>query len=144
MFRDITIDWRGKHYVIPANRVFGAIARMEDYIVLQDLVTATEAGRMPFAKASQAFAALLNFAGVQGVSAEDVYDNLFGDPEQVRSMAVALQVIRQIMIPPKHLQEKAAAGEGKAAPTGASSSSATGQRSAASGARRKSSGRSRL
>jgi len=145
-FKDITLEWRGRSYVIPANRVFGAIARIEDYIVLADLVTASEQGRMPYAKASQAYAALLAYAGVQGVDPQDVYNDLFGDNrEKIKEVALALRMLQLIMIPPAHLQEKMAGAEpGKAKPTDGSSSKPTRQRSAGNGARRRSSGRSRL
>ena len=37
MFEPVTLKWRGDEYVIPPNQMLGAIARIEEYISLDEI-----------------------------------------------------------------------------------------------------------
>lgn len=141
-FQDITLSWKGRTYTIAANRVFGAIARVEEHIFLGELAKGGQ-GNIPLTRASRAWAALLDYAGCPGVNPEDIYADIFGNGQETRDAMTGLRVLELIMIPPARLmaEEKEA---GKEVPIAAASpNNASVRRSATSGARKKTSGRSR-
>jgi hypothetical protein len=146
-FRDVTLEWEGKSYTIPANRIFGAIARIEEHIFLSELSQAA-VGNLSFTKASRAWAALLDYAGCKGVNPEDVYADMFSegpDGQKRVNVLMGFRLLELIMLPPPHLvppQDDNAPGKGK--PTAAASlNTASARPSAKSGSRKKISGRSR-
>lgn len=147
-FRDINIEWKGKPYVIPANRVFGAIARAEEHILLDELAQGARTGRLPLTKAAKAWEAVLRYAGCRDVSAEDIYADMFSreDTEGKMQAVLGLTILQAMMIPPEHLMPTPAADEaptgGKASPDHAARRKpASERRSGKNGARQRNSGR---
>ncbi len=130
-FEDITLDWNGKAHVIPANRVLGAIARIEDVITMHELQTYAQSGTLPMAKLAQAFGAALRYAGAR-VTDDDVYAGMFADASEVTTVHAACDTLLAMMVPPGVIDEAEAdeAGEdGNEAPgksTGKSSTKGTG------------------
>lgn len=59
-FDAITLAWAGSEYAIPANRVMGAIARIEDVVTLEELGRYGERGTMPIAKLAMAWGFVTN------------------------------------------------------------------------------------
>lgn len=112
IFQPVALTWGGREYVIPPDQVLKAIAIVESILTLGQLHNAMMAGAVPFAKLSQAFAAVLRYAGAQ-VSAEEVYAAMFQGGDEMRTRAMhAIQALQMLMIPPVHLQQRAAAQEG--------------------------------
>lgn len=132
IFSDIRLEWGADEHVIPAERVLGAIAVVEDVFTLADL-NFSGRGRLPLAKLSMAYGALLRYAGAK-ISDEEVYNACFGErgrmvQKRASEMVFSLQLL---MIPPEHLRVAKEKGEpeGKEQAAGAeragSSPSATG------------------
>lgn len=126
IFEEVRLSWKGKDYVIPANDVLRAIAKVEDVLTLGELGSARGDGRVPYAKLASAFGALLRHAGAS-VTDEEVYNDLFsGGPKDLpRSALAAIVTLQTLMIPPEHLRAtKKADGEaGRAASSRKRSSS---------------------
>lgn len=102
-FEPIRLEWNGKKYMIPANRVMGAIARIEDTVTLPELHKMQQRGGAPLAKLSQAFADVLAYAGATGVDAETVYISMFDGSEDQQAAAMAVMGILQMMTPPQSM-----------------------------------------
>jgi hypothetical protein len=110
VFDDIALGWAGKKYVIPARKVLGAIARIEEVMTLQELLRFVQDGNFPMAKIARAYAYVLRYAGAE-ITDEEVYEGMFPhggattNPQEVALMA--LQGLMEMMIPPsvKHRTE---------------------------------------
>lgn len=148
-FIDFPLAWHGKDLTIPANRVMGAIARVEDFVTLGELQESARRRAVPLGKISQAYAALLNYAGAREVTAEEVYVGMFGDSAgaNVQHIQEACLGLMSLMLPPDHLKIQEAPGDelpGKNIGAAASSGSPNKPgkpRSRPGGARTKRSGR---
>jgi hypothetical protein len=99
IFQPITLEWRDKRYVIPAERVMRAIAIVENHITLLELQRAAVNGSAPLAKIAGAFADVINYAGGT-LSAEEVYLGMFGDGADVLKIQLAVVTLLQMMVPP--------------------------------------------
>lgn len=127
IFEDIKIEWDGDEYVVPSNRVMGAIARVEEFVTLKEL---SEFSQKPegakYAKLSQAYATLLRYAGAK-VEDEEVYEAMFpknsADEDFRARLYAALGGLLKTMLPPRSLsvtvEEGAVAVAGKQKPIGA-------------------------
>lgn len=118
-FDDIRLNWQGTDYVIPANKVMGAIARIEDVITLTELIQMSRQGKVKFASIAAAYAGVLRYAGVQ-ISDEQVYLGLFQD-NNAAVVNAALAGLLQMMLPPDASSKKDAPQGNAAAPTVAAS-----------------------
>jgi hypothetical protein len=81
MFRDITLEWSGEKVTIPASRVMGAIAVVEQHLTLPEMAMmhqryASEGIPPAYTKLSPAYAALLTYAGLP-TTPEQVYRGIF-------------------------------------------------------------------
>ena len=103
IFDDVRLSWAGKPYLIPAHRVLGAIARIEEVVTLQELSAYAARGTAPMAIIAKAYAAVLEYAGAS-VTAEEVYAGMF-DPAAGGEVGAAVSGLLGMMIPPKRLQE---------------------------------------
>jgi hypothetical protein len=101
VFQDIELGWNGKQFTIPANRVMGAIARIEEVVTLVELQRCNEANKAPIAKLCMAFGAVLRYAGCM-VDDDEVYAGLFEDGKTGNVME-SLTVILAMMVPPETL-----------------------------------------
>jgi hypothetical protein len=99
MFEPITLSWGGKSYVIPANQVMKALAVIEDHCTMFELQKSFKSGGVPLAKISNAFAAVIRFAG-GSVSAEDVYAGMFGGGPDAQAAQQAITALLMMMVPP--------------------------------------------
>lgn len=99
-FEPFELEWAGKKYVIPAHRVMGAIARVEDVVTLPQLQEHGTRGSMPMAKISMAYGALLRYAGAP-VTDVEVYEGMFGSiKENPQSLVDSVVVLISLMVPP--------------------------------------------
>ncbi|HEV7284317.1 MAG TPA: hypothetical protein VGN75_05630 [Kaistia sp.] len=119
VFDDIRLNWQGTDYVIPANKVMGAIARIEDVITLTEIIQMSRQGRVKFAAIASAYAAVLRYAGVQ-ITDEQVYQGLFKD-NTAAIVNAALAGLLQMMLPPDSAEKKDAPQGNAVAPTAAAS-----------------------
>lgn len=108
----ITID-RGngvEEYKIPANRVFGAIAAIEEHVTLKELSDGVaRTGHVSLVRASRAYAAALRYAGCEKITDEEVYLAMFNNTSEGSGIVAALQGLLGLMIPPAAIQAAAKA-----------------------------------
>lgn len=106
VFDDVKLKWNGKDYTIKANRVMGAIMRIESVVTLYELQQDAARGTMKLATVASAFGAVLRYAGADVDDAE-VYDGLFGDAQvATETIQTALGALLTMMVPPARLQPK--------------------------------------
>jgi hypothetical protein len=106
IFQEITLAWKGREKKIPPDRVMVAVAIAEDIVTLGELARMSVGGDVKLARVSQAYAALLRFAGHQ-VTDEEVYDDLFENKnDMVRRALEAVTTLQMLMVPPERLRQK--------------------------------------
>ncbi len=139
LFQTLTLEWQGKKYPVPAERIMGAIAVIEEVVTFPELCMMFT-GKPKISKLAQAYGELLRYAGVT-VSDIDVYNVLFTQGEIKEQVGSAINQLLAIMTPPSALgPDDEAPAEGNR-PAASSSANFTRRRSAASGSRVKTSGK---
>lgn len=123
VFKDISLEWRGEPFVIPAKRVMRAIAIVEREMTLSDLVEQRNTGRIRLTQVAAAFGHLLRFAGAK-VEDEEVYEGMFGAGEQRASVLDALDTLLTLVIPPSAVKHAEAGETAEDPPSGNSEASA--------------------
>ncbi len=111
-FQEVTLEWDGDKRTIPPNRVMMAIAVVEDFVTLKELVDYTQnPGTAKFGKLSMGYAALLKFAGFQ-VTNEDIYERMLQMKEEDESVLFAAVFgLLKLMTPPSALVKKMDTGK---------------------------------
>lgn len=112
LFEKIQLSWHGSPYVIPADKVMGAICVIEDVITFEELRRYAVRGTAPLGKLAKAYGTVLRYAGAQ-VADDDVYAEMFGrgsasrgsgggsDPAAVQAVITAATMgLLQLMHPP--------------------------------------------
>lgn len=119
IFNEIKLSWEGREYVIPPDNMMRIIAKVEDVVTLSDLSRCAINKTLPLAKLSQAYALILQHAGVVGVDEEKVYAGMFSSNMQENAQR-AVTTLLMLMIPPSHMQRLAEEGsaQGKVEATG--------------------------
>lgn len=108
MFNDVGLTWKGETKVIRSGRVLKAIAVIEDVITIDQLASFKEASKIKLSNLSQAYGAVLRFAGFS-VSDDDVYEGIIrGSSDQVALAQQAVMTLLTLLIPPVVADEKAA------------------------------------
>ena len=109
LFESQSLMWKGETYVIPSDRMLGAIATIEEHFTIMEMLAASH-GRPPLVKISRAFAALLRYAGCK-VSDEEMYRSIF-DPQAniMERIEAALVTFLLMMTPPAQLSTSQAKG----------------------------------
>jgi hypothetical protein len=103
-FDAVTLSWEGRDHTIPANRVLGAIARIEDVVTLEELSRYGERGTMPLAKLAMAYGAVLRYAGAN-VKDDEVFTGMFSDGQKQSDLVTALMSLLTMMLPPGSIEE---------------------------------------
>ena len=108
IFEDIKLTWDGRDHVIPANRVMGAIARIEDVVTLGELQRYGEKQAAPLAKVAMAYGAVLRYAGAS-VTDDEVYAGIFSGegPNNHESILTSIYTLLAMMVPPEAMQKSA-------------------------------------
>jgi len=140
IFNPVIFGWGGNDYTVPAERVLGLVAEIEEVITFTDLIATKD--RPNLSKLARAYSAALRYAGAK-ISDEEVYQGLFKPGGAVfLEMQKAIIVLMAIMMPPgavtganSEAGSKSGAsfgGNSQAAPTRSSKRSSK-RRSAAAG-----------
>lgn len=108
VFQEIRLSWDGREFVIPAERVLGAIAEVEEVVTLPEILMMM-GGKMTMAKLSRAYGALLRYAGAS-LSDDEVYGGLIKHGKTFEQMKTACVALCGLMIPPDKLTEAPASG----------------------------------
>jgi hypothetical protein len=109
VFDDIRLNWKGQDYVIPSDAMLGAIARIEQHITMVELQDYTERGTAPLARLSQAYGAVLRFAGAK-VADDEVYAGIYRGGEETRKAVLSLQVLLHMMLPASAMRKEHSRG----------------------------------
>jgi hypothetical protein len=125
IFQQIEMVWGGTPVTIPAERVLGAIAELEQVITFVELAQMLGSARPSMARLAQATGAVLRYAGVK-VSDDDAYAQIFGTDAGREEAVKAMQILMTMCIPPDAM--KTAEGDQGNAPRGRSGSSKAGTR----------------
>lgn len=99
IFQPIPIAWEGVEHVIPADRVMGAIAAIEDVVTLHELQQFAVRKTAPMGKLAMAYGAVLRYAGAR-VTDEEVYSGMLGSGDRAPSISIAIAGLLNMMIPP--------------------------------------------
>jgi hypothetical protein len=119
VFEDITLSWLGTEYLVPANKVMGAIKVIENHITLAELYRGvSEQGGVKMVALSEAYAALLKYAGARFITSEEVYGNIFSSGNQQIATRDAIMGLLSMMIPPDQLRKMNEVREAEEAPEG--------------------------
>jgi hypothetical protein len=102
------LGWRDETFVIPARRMMGAIAAIEDVITLHELQLFAARKTAPMAKLAMAYGAVLRYAGAS-IADDDVYAGMLEGGQSATGVAIAISGLLEMMVPPG-LADAAAAG----------------------------------
>lgn len=134
-FEDITLSWGDKEYVVPANRVMGAIGRIERIVTLTEINRmATNGGAFELTRISSAYASVLRYAGCENLKDEDVYLGMFAEGQTQAAIMGAVSGLLAMMVPPIKDVTPAGKPQGQAPQTAASLSKKPSKRRSATGA----------
>ena len=104
IFQDIDISWKGKKYQISGDEaIMPLLAKIEDIITVQELLSCLSEGKTPLIKISMAFAHVLNYLGVQ-ISQAEVYDSIFPNPSDQERASVAITTLSKMLLPPSFFE----------------------------------------
>lgn len=123
-FDDVVLTWAGIDYTIPATKMMGAIARIEDHVTLPELRNYGERGAVPLSRLASAFASVLRYAGAK-LTDEDVYAEMFKGEAQQAAMAISVNILIAMMVPKSARGKLPVNGTGEAPAEGNSSTAAT-------------------
>lgn len=113
VFEPITLTYGGKDYTIPAVRVMGAIARIEEHVTLTELATwGSDRAKIRVTKLASAYGSLLRYAGAD-ITDDDAYGYLFADAAGLSGVVTVAQTLMVMMIPPSALAAKPVAAKKK-------------------------------
>lgn len=98
LFDGVSFRWDGKTVTIPPDRLLGALARLEEVVPLGEL--AAMGHRARHGKVSEAFAAVLRFAGIEA-DAETVFARTLLDGEARAEAHGAITALIQSAQPPQ-------------------------------------------
>lgn len=96
MFDKVKIEFKGEEFTVPANKVFGLIAEIEEHITIQDLHEKPKNTAI-----AKAYAAAIRYAGGEA-SVVDVYEQLF-DSSSSLNIRSAITNLVMMMVPPSAL-----------------------------------------
>lgn len=124
MFSPAEFEWNGESFSVPADRVMGLLAVIEDHITHEKLIyimssvanasSKAVAGSMdaqvlaevdiPRVRLSRAMGAALRYAGAKA-SDEDVYHSLFGADGVITVLSIVDSLLR-LSQPPQEMEQK--------------------------------------
>lgn len=124
MFEPFKMNWKGREATIPPRRMMGAIAACETHLTMPELEVFQLRQTLPIARIANAYAAVLQYAGIP-VASDEVYAAFLEDgAESMRDVCLPVLIELQTLMVPPHLRNKMVevkpegqeAGNGAAAP----------------------------
>lgn len=123
VFQDIVLSWKGEDSTIPASRVLGAIAIVEEQITFPELLAAMQRGRPPLATIARAYGGVLRYAGAK-ITDDETYAGMFDAAEQEQIVA-SINALLVMMVPPGALAKSNTVTGGEASAPGNSRAAAS-------------------
>lgn len=100
-FEPITLKWDGRDYVIKADAVMEAVARIEAHVTMEELHAAMNGRGIKRVELSRAFGSVLRYAGAN-VTDEDIYAGMFAH-DKGNTVIAATVTLMAMMVPPSVL-----------------------------------------
>lgn len=112
VFDSFKFKWEGAEYEVPSDRIFGAIARVEEHVSLGELYAMIDNYRaVKNTQLAAAYSALLGYVG-KPTSRESIYAVIFPADSDARVNTInAITGLLQLMIPDKVKKDAVAAAE---------------------------------
>lgn len=114
LFEEVTLrfdhgDGDGpKDYPIPPEKIFGAIATVEEHVTLKELAEGVaRTGKVSLTRIALAYAAVLKYAGAKNVTPDQVYVSMFNQGVGEKAVISALNGLLGLMIPPAAVEAAA-------------------------------------
>ena len=98
IFQPIKLSWKGKAFTVPAERVLGAIASIEEVATFPEIIRMIN-GTPNMSKIARAYGAVLRYAGAV-VDDEEVYEGMFQPGSTHMEVLTALNAMVTMMMPP--------------------------------------------
>ena len=118
IFADMKLGWNGTDYVIPADRMLGAVAVIEEHMTFHEMFALVRQGKPSLVTLSRTWGAVLRYAGAK-VTDDEVYVGMFAGPTVSERVIEAINTLLLIMMPPSAVAaanaERAASGNPQAA-----------------------------
>lgn len=106
IFEPIELDWKGVTYRLRGDGdIMRALAAVEDHITIGELIDGQQNGRIPLAKISAAYTAMLRQAGCRSVTEAEVYAGMWEKGASVSAIQEAVSTLMQTMMPPSAMQD---------------------------------------
>lgn len=107
VFQAFQIEWDGVDYSIPADRIMGAIATVEDCLTLAEIhEMVSDPRKVKVGRVSRTWGDLLRYAGAK-VTDEQVYEGMFkGARDQSSRVVIALWTLLKLMVPDSAVAEQ--------------------------------------
>lgn len=123
VFEDFRFEWNGREQIIPADRMMGAIAAVEEHLTLLEIHEMTKQRKtVRFERIARSYGALLRYSGVE-VTDDEVYASFFADGAARHKLTASLIGLQQLMLPPSSYAEgEPGKSQGERRSAGASSS----------------------
>lgn len=101
IFEPIKLTWDKNVYEIPADKVLGAITRIEDVLTLKEIHDAVSArGAVSISRVAQAYGTVLRYAGAK-VTDEEVYADMFVGKADGSTVMNSVQTLLLMLTPPQ-------------------------------------------
>lgn len=99
IFDDIELTWKGVPYVIRGDdQIMRVLASVEDHLTFMELEQGRSSNKIPLAKLSSAYSAVLRHAGCK-VSSAEVYADMWRDGQTVSKITEAVSGLLELMLP---------------------------------------------
>lgn len=98
-FESATVEWHGKSYVVPGNRMMGLIREIETVITYHELIAQALAAKVKLTDLAEAWGAVLRFAGADATN-EQVYFGMFSGGLAPDGVSGAISALLHLMTPP--------------------------------------------
>ena len=98
VFTPVELEWDGKIYTVPSNRVMGLISQVEDVITFGELQEYAIKQTGPISKLCMAYGKALRYAGAKTTD-DEIYAAIFSGPEGQAAVSAALVNLMTMMLP---------------------------------------------
>lgn len=104
IFRKVELEFKGKIYTIAPDQTLGAIATIEEHFPVIQLIGALQTQTIKIVELSECVRDVLEYAGAEGITTEQVYDEIMGAGNAQAAIVVTLTKLIQIAIPDSQLK----------------------------------------
>jgi hypothetical protein len=108
-FTEITLNYDGNEYLVPADKIWGLAEAVEDIVTFTWLAPRLSTGEFPAGRIFRAYASALRYAGCKGITAEELRQKV--GYKQLAQMAYELSGILMAIQPSADMELGASSDE---------------------------------